>query len=322
MGEAALKYNPEDLAEDYDDSWYEGKIWEPEPELLEEPIVLQEARKNLPKIPKITPSRFTQGVFHFPKADGTGYAPFSFEGRRHLQQIYNTPARKVLLCCGRQVEKSTLLGNIALTYMTLVVGLRILFVSPSSTQTKTFSNDRIKEPIETSPLLRRFTTDMLAKNIFTKQFVNRSMITLRYAYLKADRTRGIPAWQLFLDEIQDILRDNVPVIEHCLSHAPERWRRQIYSGTPKSLDNLIEDYRANQSTQGEWVVPARAAETGTSWAKGTSARRGSSAPSAASLSTLKAHELSGPGWCSPTLKTRTWCPGRATAFRSSWCHGS
>lgn len=258
MGEAAVQYSPEEPGDDWDDSWYEGKIWEPEERTLEEPIVLAEARRRLPKIPKITPSSFTRGVFHFPKEDGTGYAPFSFNGRRHLKQIYDTPARKILLSCGRQVEKSTLLGNIALTYMTLVVGLRILFVSPSSTQTKTFSNDRIKEPIETSPILKRFTTDMLAKNIFQKQFVNRSMITLRYAYLNADRTRGIPAWQLFLDEIQDILRDNIPVIEHCLSHAPERWRRQIYSGTPKSLDNIIEDYRANSSTQGEWVVPCEA----------------------------------------------------------------
>jgi hypothetical protein len=255
MGEAALKMTPEDLEEDYDDSWYEDEVWRPESEVEEEPIVLERARDKLPEIPKILPSQFTSGVFQMPKPDGTGYAPFSFEGRRHLQRIYDTPARKVLMCCGRQVEKSTLLGNLSLAYMTLVVGLRILFVSPSSTQTKTFSNDRIKEPIETSPLLTRFTTSMLTKNIFEKQFVNRSMITMRYAYLNADRTRGIPAWQLFLDEIQDILRDNIPVIEHCLSHAPEMWRRQVYSGTPKSLDNIIEDYRANQSTQGEWVVP-------------------------------------------------------------------
>jgi len=156
---------------------------------------------------------------------------------------------------GRQTEKSTLLGNVSLTYMTLVVGMRILFVSPSSTQTKTFSNDRLKEPIETSPILSKFTTSMLTKNIFEKQFVNRSMITLRYAYLNADRTRGVPAWQLNIDEIQDVLRANIPVIEHCLSHAPDQYRRQIYSGTPKSLDNVIEDYRSNLSTQGEWVVP-------------------------------------------------------------------
>lgn len=74
-------------------------------------------------------------------------------------------------------------------------------------------------------------------------------------------TRGIPAWQLDIDEIQDILRDNIPVIEQCTSHAPDRWKSFVYSGTPKSLDNVIEDYRANHSTQGEWVVPCDGCNT-------------------------------------------------------------
>jgi len=148
-----------------------------------------------------------------------------------------------------------MLGNISLCYMCLITAMRVLYVGPSATQAKTFSNDRIKEPIETSPILKRFTTKMLSQNILEKQFINRSKITLRYAYLNADRARGIPAWMLLLDEIQDILKDNIPVIEHCLSHAPLHRKRQIYAGTPKSLDNMIEDYRANQSTQGEWVVP-------------------------------------------------------------------
>lgn len=173
--------------EAYDDTWYDDEVWRPEETIEEQPIVLERARKALPKVPRVSPSKFTEGVFHMPKEDGSGYAPFTFEGRRHMQRIYDTPAKKVLLCCGRQVEKSTLLGNVALTYMTLVVALRILFVSPSSTQTKTFSNDRLKEPIETSPLLSRFTTSMLTKNILEKQFVNRSMITLRYAFMNADR---------------------------------------------------------------------------------------------------------------------------------------
>jgi hypothetical protein len=96
---------------------------------------------------------------------------------------------------------------------------------------------------------------MLSQNIFEKQFVNRSKITLRYAFLNADRCRGVPAWGLMLDELQDILNDNIPVIEACQNHAPKRWRRNIYSGTPKSLDNTIETYWSTRSTMNEWVVP-------------------------------------------------------------------
>jgi len=259
MVSAAASLEPELPLEDdeWDDTWYEDKRWMPEPQLREDPILLRVAREKVPKVVAVTPSQFVSKVFYMPNDSGEGaaYSPFSFVGREHLYRPYDTPARRVLLCCGRQVEKSTLIGNLALCYMSLVPSMRILYVSPSATQTKTFSNDRIKEAIETSPILKRFTTQMLSQNILEKQFINRSKITLRYAYLNADRTRGIPAWKLLIDEIQDVLKDNIPVIEHCLSHAHDRWKGYVYAGTPKSLDNIIEDYRANRSTQGEWVVP-------------------------------------------------------------------
>ena len=240
--------------EDFDDT-YEEKVWNPEPP-LDRSFAPSPARTREEKeILSLAPSLFTQRTFMMPRDDGTGYDYFSFEGRRHLPRIYDTPSRRVLLCCGRQVEKSTMLGNRAICYSALIPALRILYVSPSATQTKTFSNDRIKEPIETSPILRNLTTSMLSQNIFEKQLVNRSKITLRYAFLNADRTRGIPAWQLYIDELQDIIRDNIPVIEQCTSHAPDQWKAFVYSGTPKSLDNVLEEYRANRSTQGEWTVP-------------------------------------------------------------------
>ncbi len=215
--------------------------------------------------PEILPSSFTQFAFRMPTT--IGWENFSFEGRRHLFQIYDTPLRRVLLKCGRQVEKSTLLGNRMLSLCCLIPAYKVLYVSPSMTQTKTFSNDRIKEPIETSPVLRAYTNSMLSQNVLEKQFVNRSKITLRYAFLNADRARGIPAHALCIDEIQDILSDNIPVIEQCLSHAPDEYKRYIYSGTPKTLDNIIEDYWSNRSTQNDWVVPCdcKGGEGGRYW---------------------------------------------------------
>ena len=156
---------------------------------------------------------------------------------------------------GVVTHNSTFLGNSALAYSCLVPGYRTMYVSPSATQTKTFSVDRIKEPIETSDVLRAYTTTMLSQNVFEKQFVNRSKITLRYAFLSADRTRGIPCWRLMIDELQDILSDNIPVIEQSTSHAPPHYKSFVYAGTPKSLGNTIEVYRSKRSTQGEWVVP-------------------------------------------------------------------
>ena len=213
------------------------------------------------QLPPLSPAEFTSFAFRMIRPDGLGYENFQFEGRRHMRQLYDTRAKRLLLKCGRQVEKSTLLGNSAIAHSCMVSGFRTLYVSPSATQTKTFSVDRIKEPLETSDILRSYTTTALQQNVFEKQFVNRSKITLRYAFLNADRVRGIPAWKLLIDELQDILSDNIPVIEQSTSHAPENWKSFIYAGTPKSLDNTLEYYWSGtargrpMSTMGEWMVP-------------------------------------------------------------------
>jgi hypothetical protein len=264
-------YNIVDGADDEEDviaDWLKQDIWA-EPEDLRDQIVTLDQYRKAPKLPAtIKPTQFTEFAVYMPNTDGTaGHTPFSFNQRPHLRRIYDTPSRRVLLCCARQTEKSTLLGNLIICYSCLVPSFKTLYVSPSATQTKTFSNDRIKETIETSPVLQKFTTKMLSSNILEKQFINRSKVTLRYAYLNADRARGIPSWALFLDELQDILSDNISVIEQCLSHSPPQWKLYRYSGTPKTLDNILEYYRANWSTQGEWVVPCErhGGDTGRHW---------------------------------------------------------
>lgn len=254
----------EELADDADSEdfpdWYSGhNPWEPQ---KSDPFFKKSKKKAKEEgSASILLSTFTEFAFRMPSVDGLSYTNFSFEGRRHMLPIYNTAARRILLCCARQVEKSTFLGNKAIGLSCLIPGYKTLYVSPTSTQTKTFSNDRIKEPIETSPTLKSFAAQMMAQNIFEKQFNNFSKVTLRNAFLNADRTRGIPAYMLELDEFQDLLSDNIPVIEQCTSHAPENLKQFVYAGTPKSLDNNIEFYRSgvargkSLSTQGEWAVP-------------------------------------------------------------------
>lgn len=233
-------------------------LWEPQ---KQNPFFLKAKKKKDADKIEILLSAFTEFAFRMPAPDGLTYENFSFEGRRHMLPIYNTPSKRIFLFCARQVEKSTFLGNKAIGMSCLIPGYKTLYVSPTSTQTKTFSNDRIKEPIETSPTLKSFAAHMMAQNIFEKQFNNFSKITLRNAFLNADRTRGIPAYMLELDEFQDLLSDNIPVIEQCTSHAPANLKQFVYSGTPKSLDNNIEFYRSGVargkplSTQGEWMVP-------------------------------------------------------------------
>lgn len=235
-----------------DDDMYGG--WVPEAEPYEDLAKYAFETKPPPKIsPRITPSQFTAFAFRMPTV--SGWENFSFNGRRHLYQPYDTPARRILLVAARQVEKSTLIGNKIITLCCLIQAYKVLYVSPSATQSKTFSNDRLKDPLVVSPVLRTFTSHMLSQNVFEKQFINMSKVSIRSAFLNPDRARGIPSHALCLDELQDILSDNIPVLEQNTGHAPEELRRFIYAGTPKSLDNVIENYRAKQSTQGEWVVP-------------------------------------------------------------------
>lgn len=210
-----------------------------------------EAKSN--QVIDVSPSQFVEFAVRMPDKISKKYVPFTFKGRKYLRLPYDTPAKRTLYKCGRQVEKSTLLGNKCLSYCCIQNAFNVLYVSPTNTQTKTFSQDRLKEPIETSEILKAWTTSKLNDNVFQKKFINRSQVTLRYAYHNADRTRGIPADAVFIDEIQDIITDNIPVIEQCASHSS--FKIFIYSGTPKSFDNPLEHYWQKFSTQNEWVVP-------------------------------------------------------------------
>jgi len=201
----------------------------------------------------VPPSRFTEFAIKIPA--GGELKSFNFEERRYLRPIYDTSHKRLLLKAGRQVEKSSYVGNRILTYCSLIPYFRSLYVSPSNTQTKVFSRDRVKEPIEVSPEIRSLTNTKLLSNILEKKFINGSQITMRFAFLNADRVRGVPADMINIDELQDVLLDNIPVIEECASHSS--YKLHTYSGTPKSLDGTIEHYWSKFSTQNEWVVPCR-----------------------------------------------------------------
>ena len=150
-------------------------------------------------------------------------------------------------------HNSTMLGNRMLSMCCLNTGFKCLYVSPTHSQTNTFSRDRLSDPITLSPILSSWTTTKLTDNIHLKKFINHSNITLRYAYHNADRTRGIPSDMVTIDELQDILMTNIPVIEETASHSP--WGIFVYSGTPKTPDNPMEHYWVYYSRQNEWMVP-------------------------------------------------------------------
>jgi len=180
--------------------------------------------------------------------------PIDFVGRPYLDTIYASTARRIVLRCSRQVEKTTFLCNTVTHAAVTHPGLRIAVVFPRGDQAKVFAKSRLMPVLMDSPVIRRI---LIGKNgqkpqIGHMQFRNRSEVFIRAAYHSGDAVRGIDADYLLIDEFQDIADGDLPVLEETLSHSQHR--RVFLTGTPKSVDNHLEQV-FNRSTAHEWLVP-------------------------------------------------------------------
>lgn len=209
-------------------------------------------RQRHAKVSLLT-SEWVTSFVRIKDGDSGQAVPLVFDERRYLKRVYDTPARKVLLFTSRQTEKSTTVGNRLFARCGMRPGHSALFVSPSAMQTSVFSKARLNEIIDISPLIKAQTHEKLMNNLFEKHFANDAKIYLRYAFLTADRIRGLSVNDIFADEIQDLLSSVMPVIEETTSHHQETLF--VYSGTPKSLDNNIHHYWSDNSTASEWCIP-------------------------------------------------------------------
>jgi hypothetical protein len=201
---------------------------------------------HLPTIHR-KPSEFSQKLIWL---DG---APLSLALRDYLLPAYDFGYFNILFKTGRQVEKSSTLRHVALTRSAVIDFHRSLYVSPSQVQTGDWAKEFGKTIEISPPIKNNYISTKLVNQTMERQFTNGSTIKMRSAYHHADRCRGIAAHDVYIDEIQDFIIDNIPVIEECQSHYQDIARR-MYSGTPKSFNNPIEIYWGD-STQAEWMVP-------------------------------------------------------------------
>lgn len=181
------------------------------------------------------------------------------KGRPYLVDIYNSDAQRTILKFGRQSEKSTTLSAKISINTACIPYFNTLFVSPSASQTKDFSLDRLDQFMKNSEYIIDHLYDQTCSDrIDQKSLLNGSNVYLRYAFLNADRTRGISADQIVIDEIQDIRSENISVIEEAASHSERGMRGHpfksfIYAGTPKGTNNSIE-FHWKRSTMREWSI--------------------------------------------------------------------
>ena len=155
----------------------------------------------------------------------------------YLKAVYNTRANRVGLFTGRQVAKSTTLASKLVVNAVCHPGSVQVYVAPLQEQAMVFAQQRLRDFISGSPIVRDCffegpgKIDQVLRRVFN---AGNSMITLGYAQRTADRLRGqsvkdgkmqsvvdprtgelieVGGAQLTFDEVQDIMPEVFPVVE-------------------------------------------------------------------------------------------------------------
>lgn len=197
----------------------------------------------------ITPWVFSEAMYQL---EGR---PFRFtQGRNYLKPIHNASLEKVLLMTGRQVEKSTTVSVKIGNNVLLRNFSRSLYVAPLNEQVKTFSRGRLDKLFRYSQkdlVRKRYMSAELSNQVFHKEFKNGSEIYLRNCYEEADNIRGLSIDDIFIDEVQDILVEALPVIMETQTRSKNK--HLFLTGTPKTFSNTIQQ-QWDISSQADWVI--------------------------------------------------------------------
>lgn len=229
----------------------EENDWTPDYNWVPDIAVGEDERGILQRI-EGRPSDIAQGIFwHLGR-------PLRLDNHAFYLPVYNGNHRRIVLKCGRQVAKSTTIAILQVLESVLRPYWRSLYVSPSTLQTRQYSNEKLRPTIYDSPFVKQyFTGKGLIDQVMEKTLSNGSYMFLRYAFLSPARARGIPASRVFFDEAQDILKDNIKIISQSLSASRLAMGvpgSELISGTPLTLSNTLEEYW-KWSTQNEWLIP-------------------------------------------------------------------
>lgn len=182
--------------------------------------------------------------------------PYSLKHHYQFEPMFRTRRpKKTLLITGRQVAKTTYEAADGVMQSNCIPNFKTLYVTPLFEQARRLSTDRVRKFIDQSPVKHLFSSTKTENSVLRKTFTNGSVMHFSFALLDADRTRGISADKVCYDEIQDMDKDHIPVINECMSHSP--WKLIQFAGTPKTPENTISGLW-RQSSQAEWFIPCRA----------------------------------------------------------------
>lgn len=156
-------------------------------------------------------------------------------------------------------HNSTSLAAQGIVFSNSIPFFSTLYVTPLFEMVRRFSHNYVRQFLEESPVRRLFLGKNTTNSVLQRTYRNGSSMYFSYAFLDAERTRGIPADKNVIDEIQDMNYDFLQIIHETLSGSP--WGLRQYAGTPKSLDNSCEKLWTD-SSQAEWMIQCQEAGCG------------------------------------------------------------
>lgn len=179
--------------------------------------------------------------------------PYTLDRYFPFEPFFRTRVPKVvLLKAARQVSKSTSLASQGVLFSNCIPYFSTLYVTPLFEMIRRFSQNYVRRFIEESPFKRLFSGTKTINQTLQRSFKNKSQMYFSFAYLDAERTRGLACDKNVVDEVQEMNIDFLPIIHETMSGA-EDWGLIQYAGTPKSLDNTIEQLWQD-SSMAEWCI--------------------------------------------------------------------
>jgi hypothetical protein len=152
---------------------------------------------------------------------------------------------------GIVTHNSTSLAAQGVVFSNSIPYFSTLYVTPLFEMIRRFSHNYVRQFLEESPARRLFLGSKTMNSVLQRNFKNGAAMYFSYAFLDAERIRGIPADKNVIDEVQDMNYDFLQIIHETMSGS--KWGLKQYAGTPKSLDNTIEKLWQD-SSQAEWMI--------------------------------------------------------------------
>lgn len=178
--------------------------------------------------------------------------PYKLTDHFPFEPFYHTRlCRNMVWKTGRQVAKSTNQASSGVLTSNLIPYFNTLFVTPLFEMIRRFSSNYVRPFIDLSPIKGLLIDSSCNNSVFQRSFRNQSTLYFSFAFLDADRTRGLNCAKVAYDEVQDLDPSFIPIIRETMSASD--WGLSQFTGTPKTLENTLEVLWMD-SSQAEWCV--------------------------------------------------------------------